>query len=75
MAWLYGTLELIAGIVGSKKWVPRKMLEIVRFRRETDDEEDVKWSAIRRSEFYLIKIKDSELQTAARRAIVRRKGW
>jgi hypothetical protein len=43
--WPGCTLELIAGIVGSKKWVPRKMLEIV---------------------------KTSELQTTARRAIMRR---
>lgn len=49
--WPGCTLELIAGIVGSKKRVPRKMLEIVKIQRETDDEEDVKWPAIRRSEF------------------------
>jgi hypothetical protein len=48
--WPDCTLELIAGIVGSKKRVPRKMLEIVKIQRKTDEKADVKWPAIRRSE-------------------------
>ena len=33
------TLELIAGIVGLKKRVPRKMLEIVKIQGKTDEED------------------------------------